>query len=109
MSTKITNDAADDFNAETNPQFKLMPVRLIADECRRGARLSAKAARALADGFAECDRQRANLYRACDLTTDDRAALLWLAMQPIRVSNEQERATCVRALECIARMTRGGE
>lgn len=44
--------------------------------------------------------------RAATLTTDDRAALLWLAMQPIRVANEQERATCVRALEVIERLTK---
>lgn len=47
--------------------------------------------------------------RRAQLTADDRAALLWLAMQPIRVSNEQERARCVRALEAIDKLTRGGE
>lgn len=63
MSTTITNDAADEFNEAAGVQRKLMAARIIADACRRGARLSAKAVRALADGFALCDSERAAAVR----------------------------------------------
>ncbi len=87
----------DDFVARLvgRPAAALMVSRKIADEIRLGVRrVGIKAARALAEGFLICDKQRAELYRenevlrdgllrACSIATthrpEDREEILELA------------------------------